>query len=62
MHRLLSGNNSLVRVAICRILLPDYACFRHLYELPADCARAIGPKALHLGCPPALRQFVSAGD
>jgi hypothetical protein len=59
MRRLLWGN-SLVRVAICRILLPDYACFRHLYELPADCARAIGPKALQLSCPAALRRFISS--
>ena len=39
MDSLVSTVNGPERIALCRIMLPDYACFG--YELPPDCAAAL---------------------
>ena len=44
------GANGTLLEAVCRVLLPDYACFGALgFELPDHCARAIGKHDLK--CP-----------
>jgi hypothetical protein len=42
------------RLAVCRVLLPDFACLN--YDLPPDCAAAIGDAPLEAACPLWLRQ------
>ena len=60
MKSLLSASNR-TRVAICRILLPDYGCLRGLYELPAECAAVIAPAELEMSCPPRVWEALADG-
>ena len=56
-----AGNvTSAARLAMCRVLLPDYACWG--FELPLDCLSIIGKEALADACPATLQAAIKGAS